>query len=251
LQPSRRVKPGETLTVAPDLSARVEPGEPSPDGRRRVRLLSRTGADEETLIECHGHVPLPPYIRRPDHEIDRQRYQTIYAHELGSVAAPTAGLHFTDVTLRDLAARGVELAEILLHVGPGTFLPVRTENIADHRLAPEPFRVPAETAAALRRTRERGGRVIAVGTTTTRALEAVADEAADVSAAVGETDLVIVPGFRFRVVDALLTNFHLPRSSLLLLVSAFVGVAETRRVYAEAISAGYRFYSYGDAMLVL
>jgi S-adenosylmethionine:tRNA ribosyltransferase-isomerase len=250
LRPARRIRVAETLAIAPGLEARLEPGSPGPDGRRRVRIEASAG-DLSELIDHHGHVPLPPYIRRPDRPADRQRYQTVYAREPGSVAAPTAGLHFTEATLRALAARGIEQAEVVLHVGPGTFLPVRTEDVHEHRLASEAYQVPAETAAAIARARARNGRVVAVGTTTTRTLESVANAAGEIGGGSGETDLVIIPGFRFKVVDALITNFHLPRSSLLLLVSAFAGLAETRRAYAEAVAQGYRFYSYGDAMLVL
>ena len=196
-------------------------------------------------------MPLPPYIRRADQPADRVRYQTIYAREAGSVAAPTAGLHFTAALLAGLEERGVERAEVVLHVGPGTFRPVQVQDVRDHTVPAEPYLVPAETAAAIARARARGGRVVAVGTTTTRVLEARAAESGGVAAGEGETALVIVPGFPFRTVDALVTNFHLPRSSLLLLVSAFAGRERILAAYAEAVRLGYRFYSYGDAMLVV
>jgi S-adenosylmethionine:tRNA ribosyltransferase-isomerase len=167
------------------------------------------------------------------------------------VAAPTAGLHFSDAVLARLAERGVERAEVLLHVGPGTFRPVQVERVEDHRVDPEPFEVPAATAAALGRVRSRHGRVVAVGTTTVRTLESATREDGSLASGTGKTDLVIVPGYRFRAVDALLTNFHLPRSSLLLLVCAFAGRENVLAAYAEAVREGYRFYSYGDAMLVL
>jgi S-adenosylmethionine:tRNA ribosyltransferase-isomerase len=204
-----------------------------------------------TAIATHGHTPLPHYIRRPDRPEDRDRYQTIYAREEGSVAAPTAGLHFTEALLERLAQRGIERTEILLHVGPGTFRPVRAERVEDHSVDPEPFLIPAAAAAAIARARGRRAKVVAVGTTSVRALETAVVADGTICATSGETDCVIVPGFRFRVTDALITNFHLPRSSLLLLVSAFAGRETLLNAYAAAIKEGYRFYSYGDAMLVL
>ena len=207
-----------------------------------------------------GETPLPPYIARDAaREVDAERYQTIYARASGSVAAPTAGLHLTSRIFADLAERGVECAELVLHVGAGTFRPVREEDLAARRLHPEPFELPAATAEAVARTRERGGRVVAVGTTSARVLEACANASGGVDPGVGETDLFLLPGARFRVVDALLTNFHLPRSSLLLLVAAFAagsGNADNGRdlvlhAYREAVTEGYRFYSYGDAMLLV
>jgi S-adenosylmethionine:tRNA ribosyltransferase-isomerase len=197
-----------------------------------------------------GETPLPPYIRRaaPEPE-DVERYQTVFARVPGSVAAPTAGLHLSPRVLAELEARGVARAEVILHVGPGTFRPVRATDVAARRLHVERFELPAATAQLIARTRARGGRVVAVGTTTARVLEACAVEGG-VEARRGETDLFLLPGARFRAVDALLTNFHLPRSSLLLLVAAFAGREAVLRAYAEAVRAGYRFYSYGDAMLV-
>ena len=247
--PGRRLRPGHEIRVAPDLRVRIESESRGDKGLRFVRLLG--DADDETLLARHGHTPLPPYIARPDRSEDRERYQTIYARESGSVAAPTAGLHFTHGLLDRLAARGVERAEIVLHVGPGTFLPVKVDEVERHRVPAEVYEVPAATAEAIRRTRDRGGRVVAVGTTTVRTLEAAAREGGEISAGRGETDLVIVPGFQFRVIDALVTNFHLPRSSLLLLVCAFAGREAVLAAYAEAIRERYRFYSYGDAMLIL
>jgi len=220
------------------------------DGRRQVRLLSKR-RDVAAALERCGHTPLPPYIRRPDRPEDRERYQTIYAREAGSIAAPTAGLHFTPAVLARLRERGIETADLVLHVGPGTFRPVTAERVEDHVVEPEPFSVPAETAAAVSAARARGGRVVAVGTTTIRVLETVARADGGIDARDGEAGLVIVPGFAFRAVDALLTNFHLPRSSLLLLVSAFAGRERVLQAYAEAVRAGYRFYSYGDAMLIV
>jgi S-adenosylmethionine:tRNA ribosyltransferase-isomerase len=249
VRPGRRLRAGARVIVAEDLAVRIESGATVDDSpRRRVRL--ECAGDLAVVLERRGHTPLPPYIRRPDRPEDRERYQTVYALEPGSVAAPTAGLHFTPELLAALEARGVERAEVVLHVGPGTFRPVQVSQVEDHRVEPEPFRIPAETAAALGRTRARGGRVVAVGTTTVRALETAAKEGV-VSEGEGETGLVIVPGFRFQVVDALLTNFHLPRSSLLLLVCALGGRERVLAAYGEAVRAGYRFYSYGDAMLIV
>ncbi len=182
---------------------------------------------------------------------DRERYQTVYAREPGSVAAPTAGLHFTAGLLDRLRERGVERAELVLHVGPGTFRPVEVADVREHRVEPERFTIPVETAAAVDRARAEGRRVVAVGTTATRALESATDDTGRLRPGDGETGLVIVPGFRFRAADALVTNFHLPRSSLLLLVSAFAGRARVLAAYAEAVRERYRFYSYGDAMLVV
>ena len=199
-----------------------------------------------------GETPLPPYIRREaPRAADAERYQSVFARVPGSVAAPTASLHLGERLLAELAAHGVERAEIVLHVGPGTFRPLREAELATGRLHPERYRLPEETAAAIERTRARGGRVVAVGTTTSRVLEHCAEEGGRVRPGEGETTLFLRPGDRFRVVDALLTNFHLPRSSLLLLVAAFAGRERVLRAYAEALAAGYRFYSYGDAMLLL
>jgi len=235
--------------VAPDAVVRIESEGLEPDGRRRISFPGWSGTPE-SLLAAHGHVPLPPYVRRPDEAQDRERYQTVYAREEGSVAAPTAGLHFTPELLAALAARGIEVAQIVLHVGPGTFRPVTVDDVADHRVEAEPFDLPPAAADAIRRTRDRGGRVVAVGTTVARVLETRARDDESVEAGEGSTDLVIVPGHRFRAVDALVTNFHLPRSSLLLLVSAFAGRERVLQAYREALGRGYRFYSYGDAMLI-
>ena len=249
MRPGRRLRPGDEIRVAEDAVVRIESEGLEPDGRRRISFPGWQGTPE-SLLAAHGHVPLPPYVRRPDGPEDRERYQTVYAREEGSVAAPTAGLHFTQELLAALAARAVGIAEIVLHVGPGTFRPVTVDDVADHRVDPEPFDLPIATANAIRETRRRGGRVVAVGTTVTRALETRARDDGSVEAGEGETDLVIVPGHRFRAVDALVTNFHLPRSSLLLLVSAFAGRERVLDAYAEALAHGYRFYSYGDAMFI-
>ncbi len=253
LRPGRRLRPGAVVEVAPGFQVRVE-APPVSSNRsgplRRVRLLPENGPPD-AAVERYGHMPLPPYIRRADRPADRERYQTVFALESGSVAAPTAGLHFSPRLLDRLRARAIEIAEVVLHVGPGTFRPVEVEDVREHRVDPEHFTLPPETAAAVSRARSEGRRVIAVGTTTTRTLEAaLAPERAGRSEE-GETDLVITPGYRFRVVDALITNFHLPRSSLLLLVSAFAGRERILAAYAEAVRHRYRFYSYGDASLIL
>jgi len=259
VRPGRRLRAGAVVDVAPGLRVRVEGpapgGSASPPARgetplRHVRLLL-DGLDPDSALERHGHVPLPPYIHRPDTPSDRERYQTVFARERGSVAAPTAGLHFTPELIERLRARGVEWGEVVLHVGPGTFRPVEAGDVRRHRVDPERFTVPAETAAAYERVRAQGRRVVAVGTTATRALESALDADGRLQAGEGETDLVIVPGFRFRAVDALVTNFHLPRSSLLLLVTAFAGRARVLAAYSEAVRRRYRFYSYGDAMLLV
>jgi S-adenosylmethionine:tRNA ribosyltransferase-isomerase len=250
VRPGRRLRRGDAVRIGEGFTVRIEEDAAAADGTRGVALLAEGGAVEHA-IERHGHVPLPPYIERPDAEEDRRRYQTVYAREPGSVAAPTAGLHFTGAVFDALKGRGVSWTEIVLHVGPGTFLPVRSEQVEDHRLPPEPFVVPEDAAEAIAAARARGARVVAVGTTSVRTLESAADDAGRVVPGAGATDLVIVPGHRFRVVDALLTNFHLPRSSLLLLVSAFAGRERVLSAYAAALAEGYRFYSYGDAMLVI
>ena len=203
----------------------------------------------EDVLERHGAVPLPPYITHAPEAADAERYQTVYAARPGAVAAPTAGLHFDSPTLDRLAAQGVGVARVTLHVGAGTFQPVRTETVEDHRMHRERYDVPQSTLEAIQAARAAGGRVLAVGTTALRALESAA-RTGTLCAGSGETDLFIYPGFRFRVVDRLLTNFHLPRSSLLMLVAAFAGLDRIRQAYAHAIEQRYRFFSYGDAMLI-
>ncbi|HEY0877545.1 MAG TPA: tRNA preQ1(34) S-adenosylmethionine ribosyltransferase-isomerase QueA [Zeimonas sp.] len=201
-------------------------------------------------LQHEGALPLPPYIDRvPDAE-DEERYQTVYAREPGSVAAPTAGLHFDEETLQRLRQHDVQMAFVTLHVGAGTFQPVRVEDLSQHRMHAERFQVPEATARAIDDARSRGGRIVAVGTTSLRTLESAADADGRVAAGSGETSLFVTPGFRFRVVERLLTNFHLPRSTLLMLVSAFAGVDRVRVAYAHAIARRYRFFSYGDAMLL-
>jgi S-adenosylmethionine:tRNA ribosyltransferase-isomerase len=249
VRPARHCPPGTALILADGRARAVVTGT-SEGGRRRLRLeWAGTVTD---LLAAHGLPPLPPYIRRyrkPDGE-DERRYQTVYAAREGAVAAPTAGLHFTPELLDGLRAGGIEVHALTLHVGPGTFRPVRAPRVSDHRMEPETYEVSEVVSRALTAARRERRRVVAVGTTTVRALESAAG-AEGVCAAAGWTDLTITPGYRFRVVDALLTNFHLPRSSLLLLVAAFAGRERILAAYGHAIAAGYRFYSYGDAMLVL
>jgi len=204
----------------------------------------------EAWLEHHGEVPLPPYIAHPADAADAERYQTVYARNPGAVAAPTAGLHFDDALLAALAARGVGRAFVTLHVGSGTFQPVKADDLAAHRMHTERYRIPADTAAAIGRTRAGGGRVVAIGTTSLRALESAARDDGAVDDGPAETSLFITPGYRFRVVDRLLTNFHLPRSTLLMLVGAFAGLDRIRRAYRHAVEQRYRFFSYGDAMLL-
>ncbi len=201
-------------------------------------------------LDAHGEIPLPPYIGRGPEVADDARYQTVYARAPGAVAAPTAGLHFDEAMFAALAARGVERAFVTLHVGAGTFAPVQHDDLASHRMHTEHYTLPAATIDAIAATRARGGAVVAIGTTTLRALESAALREGGLAAGPGETGLFITPGFRFRIVDRLLTNFHLPRSTLLMLVSAFAGHARMRRAYAHAIAGRYRFFSYGDAMLL-
>jgi S-adenosylmethionine:tRNA ribosyltransferase-isomerase len=201
------------------------------------------------LLERHGAMPLPPYITRPADEQDEARYQTVYAREPGAVAAPTAGLHFDDAMLDNLRQHGVRMAYVTLHVGAGTFQPVRTENISEHKMHNECYSLSAETVNRIEEARQKGGRVLAVGSTSLRALEAAA-AGGKLQAGSGETNIFITPGYRFRVVERLLTNFHLPRSTLIMLVSAFGGIENIRAAYHHAVENRYRFFSYGDAMLI-
>ena len=220
-------------------------------GRRTVRLWTEDGSPVGETIDAIGHIPLPPYIKRPDTPTDRDRYQTIYARARGSIAAPTAGLHFTPELLDALSRRGIERATVTLHVGYGTFQPVRVDRVEDHQVESEHYEVTPHTAAALTRAKRDGRRVIAVGTTTTRTLESLTvTPGGDVLPGAGETTLFIYPGFTFRLVSGLITNFHLPQSSLLMLVSAFAGREHVLAAYREAVAERYRFYSYGDAMFI-
>ncbi len=247
VRPGARIRPGGRLRLDGDDA--IEILATLPGGQRRVRLVG--AGDDDAIIARHGAVPLPPYITRAPNDADRERYQTVYAAAPGSVAAPTAGLHFTAAILSALEARGATVARVTLHVGPGTFQPVAADDPEHHRLDAEAYVVPAEAAAAVAAARRRGGAVWAVGTTVTRTLEANAAAGRGVSAGAGWTSLFIRPGHTFQVVDHLLTNFHLPRSTLLMLVSAFAGREPVLAAYREAIAQKYRFYSYGDAMVVL
>ena len=247
---SKRPKRGMRLVVEGSIPAKIV--EVGRDGFVRVHFK---GGFVKDILEAKGHVPLPPYIRRSGDsdtdEIDRERYQTIFGKTNGAVAAPTAGLHFTERLLRHLRDKGIDIATLTLHVGYGTFQPVRTRDIREHRLTEEYYVIPRESAEAVHRCKARGGRVVAVGTTVVRAMEGVASKEGSLKAQEGKTDLLITPGFEFKVVDALITNFHLPKSSLLFLVAAFAGLHLVKKAYSHAISQAYRFYSYGDAMLIL
>ncbi len=245
MRASRTPRVGEALLLADGSSATVL--------ERDDRFLRLRFAIAEPLadwLDTHGEVPLPPYIERTPKAADPARYQTIYARVPGAVAAPTAGLHFDTALLERLTHAGARLAHVTLHVGAGTFLPVSSDDLSQHHMHSEAFDIPAATVAAIASTRAAGKRVIAIGTTTLRALESAHDGQGNVRAGPGETALFITPGYRFGVVDRLVTNFHLPRSTLLMLVAAFAGYGRMRDAYAHAIAAGYRFYSYGDAMLL-
>jgi S-adenosylmethionine:tRNA ribosyltransferase-isomerase len=237
---ARAIHPGDAIHFDCDVAATAGP-------REGESIVLRFEGDLPALLAAAGHMPLPPYIRRPDEPEDRDDYQTVFARIPGAVAAPTAGLHFTPELIARLQERGVAIARVLLHVGPGTFRPIRATDLRDHRVEAESFSIADDAAEAIAATRARGRRVVAVGTTTTRCLETFAGH----GAREGWTDLTIVPPYRFRAIDALMTNFHLPRSSLLLLVSTFAGRERVLAAYAEAVREGYRFYSYGDAMLIL
>ncbi len=247
-RPAKRLKDGDTINFATDFTANVTGRDPV-DGTVFIRF-DRGGADLLAALERYGHIPLPPYIDRDDDAADQADYQTIFASEPGAVAAPTASLHYTPELLAQLTAAGVHHTTITLHVGAGTFMPVRTENIADHIMHSERYSVSAEAAAAINAARKAGGRVIAVGTTALRTMESVADDCGVVHADSGETRLFITPGYKFKAVDLLLTNFHLPQSTLLMLVSAFAGKQRMEAAYQHAIANGYRFFSYGDTSLL-
>ncbi|MFQ5735369.1 MAG: tRNA preQ1(34) S-adenosylmethionine ribosyltransferase-isomerase QueA [Thermodesulfobacteriota bacterium] len=243
VKPSKGVGPGTRFFFDHGVEAVVL--ESGPEGFRVCEFTSPLDLEEM------GRIPLPPYIRRDAEEKDRERYQTVFAASDGAVAAPTAGLHFTAPLLDGLRASGVEVHRITLHTGPGTFMPVRVKDLKNHRMLPEFYTIPPEVFASVVKAREEGRRVIAVGTTSTRALEAAARDGIDRPVLKGPTGLFIYPGYEFKVVDALLTNFHLPGSTLIMLVSAFAGTRRVMDSYAEAIKQGYRFFSYGDAMLIV
>ena len=247
VHPGGKLRPGRRVTVSPQLQVEIQE---MTDRRTRIVQL-HTGLPFDEAIERFGHVPLPPYIRRADETEDATRYQTVYAREPGSVAAPTAGLHFTEEVLDQIRKRDVSIAEVVLHVGAGTFKPVEVEDPADHVMHEEWFTISATTADLLNATRDRGGSITAVGTTAVRTLESAVSSDRRFAPTSGETAIFIRPGFKFRAVDRLLTNFHLPRSTLLMLVAAFAGYDLVTEAYQAAIAERYRFYSYGDAMLIL
>ncbi len=252
VKPSKKLVPGQRLAME-DGAIEVELRERGDGGRWQLRLHTR-GGDVAAALERCGRAPLPPYIARDGREdarADRDRYQTVFARAPGAVAAPTAGLHFTPELLAALQGGGVELAYVTLHVGEGTFEPIRVAEVEQHRMHAERYELPAATAAAIAATRARGGRVVAVGTTSCRTLETCARDDRTVAPGSGSSDIFLFPGRPFRVVDALLTNFHLPQSTLLMLVAAFAGRDAILAVYRDAVAAGYRFYSFGDAMLIV
>ena len=245
VRPGGKLKPGRLVNIAPGFDVEIVDG--APGGGRIVRLVVE-GSVREALDE-HGHMPLPPYLERDDEPLDRERYQTVYARVPGSVAAPTAGLHFTQELLAEIEEKGIERVAVTLDVGVGTFRPVEADDPAEHDMHSERYFVSAEAAGQINLARREGRRVWAVGTTVVRTLESAAHEGV-VEAGGGVTDLFVRPPYHFRVVDGLITNFHLPRSTLLMLVAAFAGYERTMEAYRTAIEGGYRFYSYGDAMLV-
>ncbi len=245
---SKPPRPGMVLKLPAGISGEVLPHEDE-QGYRKIRF-SAPGSFAEALEEG-GEIPLPPYIRRDVTKDDRERYQTVFARHAGAVAAPTAGLHFTPERLAALQKQGIEVVHLTLHVGLGTFMPVRVDDLSEHRMHSERYAVSSEAAAAINRAKKEGRRVIAVGTTSTRTLEYALNDQAELVAGQGETDLFITPGFRFRMVDTLITNFHLPRSTLLVLVSAFADRELILAAYERAVAEKFRFFSYGDCMLIL
>ncbi len=247
IRPARRVRNQMVLQLEPH--GEVEIVETLDEGHFLIEIRG-TGPLRPFLFK-HGHIPLPPYIKRPDDKKDRDRYQTLFARQLGSVAAPTAGLHFTPAMLSSLKKRGLKQSEVLLHVGLGTFLPVSKGETEDHIMHPEFYEVSPATVKAVQETRKKGGRIVAIGTTVVRALESAREEKGELVSQKGETRLFITPGFSFGAVDILFTNFHQPQSTLLMLVCAFAGRERVLAAYEEAVRKGYRFLSYGDAMLVL
>jgi S-adenosylmethionine:tRNA ribosyltransferase-isomerase len=247
VRPGSKLRPGRVVEIGPELVVEILDATP---GGERVVLLE-TDLPIEYALERYGEVPLPPYVRRAPGPEDRERYQTVYARQSGSVAAPTAGLHFTPQLLEGLEKRGVAIARLVLHVGIGTFRPVEVEDPASHRMHAEWYQVPDQAADTINRARSGGGRVWAVGTTTVRTLESVTKEAHEVQSGAGWTDIFIRPPYQFRAVDRLITNFHLPRSTLLMLVAAFAGYDLAMEAYRRAIELEYRFFSYGDAMVIM
>ena len=245
-RPARRLRPGDRVLFGSDFSAVVEARE----GPEVSLAFDRGGAALARALQSHGAMPLPPYLRRAADERDRHDYQTVFAREAGAVAAPTAGLHFTERLLQAIEARGVIRRFVTLHVGAGTFLPIAVEDTADHPMHAETGTIAPAAAAAINRSRQAGGRIVAVGTTVVRLLESAAAPDGTIGAFSGEVDLFIEPGYRFKAVDLMLTNFHLPRSTLFMLVCAFAGTERMKSAYGQALAAGYRFYSYGDACLL-
>ena len=249
----KRIRPGVIIQFNDNLKGEVL--EEVGDGRFKIRF--HTGRDLEEVLDEIGQVPLPPYISRGQGSVvrgqceDKDRYQTVFADKKGAVAAPTAGLHFTDALIKKIKEKGIDIAPVTLHVGPGTFLPVRVENIEEHRMFPERYEISPGSAEKINRAKAENRRVIAVGSTSMRTLEAGSDEKGVVTAGMGKTSIFIYPGYTFKVVDALITNFHLPKSTLLMLVSAFAGKELISKAYREAIEKKYRFYSYGDAMMII
>lgn len=250
VRPGRKIGIGERLFFGESGDLEAEVIERGTFGERRIRFAPVP--DFFARIECIGHVPLPPYINRDDRSADHDRYQTVYAQLRGSVAAPTAGLHFTPQILEEIRARGIEIAEVTLHVGLGTFQPVRVERVEDHHLHRERYEISLSTAQALNKAKSEGRRVVAIGTTTVRTLEDAARRTggARVEAGAAEADIFIYPGYNFQIVEALLTNFHLPQSTLLMLVCALGGKELVMNAYRHAVESGYRFYSYGDCMFL-
>jgi S-adenosylmethionine:tRNA ribosyltransferase-isomerase len=254
VHPGQKLRPGALVRFVhePAGALMAEVLERQFFGRRRIRLWAEDGADVDSLVDAMGHVPLPPYIHRPDTAADRERYQTVFAAHRGSIAAPTAGLHFDPALLESIDRAGVERVSVTLHVGYGTFKPVRAQQVEDHVVDPEPYEISVPAARAINAALDAGRRVVAVGTTTTRALEDAARRGGGrIVPGAAHADLFIYPGFDFRVIAGLMTNFHLPKSSLLMLVCAFGGRERVLAAYREAVAQRYRFYSYGDAMLIL
>jgi S-adenosylmethionine:tRNA ribosyltransferase-isomerase len=251
---TKRLKPGRIIRFRGGYEGTVvdnPPGNPSAEAMKGVKFIRLNPPIDEDFFITHGHVPLPPYISRLDTEEDISRYQTVYAEEIGSVAAPTAGLHFTESMLESIRALGSTIVPITLHVGTGTFLPVRSELIADHNMHFESYEITSDHANAINRSRASGKKLIAVGTTSVRTLESAADSSGRILPGRNKTNLFITPGYSFKVVDCLLTNFHTPESTLLMLVSAFAGYDAVMHAYHEAVRENYRFFSYGDAMLII
>jgi len=248
-KPARKLKEGKRIIFDEELEGIVKGY--AGEGKRLVEFNVKGNKDFMEKLEEVGHIPLPPYIEREERPEDKEKYQTVFAQKPGAVAAPTAGLHFTKELLEKLKSKGVIIKTVTLHVGPGTFKPVKVEKVEEHKMDYETYNVPEETAYEINKAKEEGRRVVAVGTTVVRTLESAADEKGKVKAGEDSTNLFIYPGYKFKVIDALITNFHLPRSTLIMLVSAFAGRERILNAYREAVKEGYRFYSYGDAMFIV